>query len=176
MLDFPTVDVLQRPNWYGSPVELGELFILKKNRRTAMCKLRSHQFGWEVRLFIERTRSFRRKSVVRTRKCSLPASSGKPPCSIRAGSDRCEQVPKSQCHPIVRYRILMTPQLRSTSSVWTSSFSMKRVSLQNERRRMKLRILVSLVGAQQQPQCSWPRLHPKQRCLNTLPHTRGEGP
>jgi hypothetical protein len=52
VLDFPAADVLQPPNWYGSPVELGELFILKKNRRTAMCRLRSHQFGWEVRLFI----------------------------------------------------------------------------------------------------------------------------
>ena len=46
------MDVLQRPNWYGSPIELGELFILTKNRRTATCKLRSHQFGWELRLFI----------------------------------------------------------------------------------------------------------------------------
>jgi len=46
------IEVLQRPGWYGLPVELGELFILKKNRRTATCKLRSHQFGWELRLFI----------------------------------------------------------------------------------------------------------------------------
>ena len=46
------MNVLQRPNWYGSPVDLGELFILKKNRRRATCKLRSHQFGWELRLFI----------------------------------------------------------------------------------------------------------------------------
>jgi hypothetical protein len=29
------VDDLQRPNWYGKPVELGELFILKKNRGEA---------------------------------------------------------------------------------------------------------------------------------------------
>ena len=46
------MDFLQRPNWYDSPVELGELFILKKNRHSASCKLRSHQFGWELRLFI----------------------------------------------------------------------------------------------------------------------------
>jgi hypothetical protein len=46
------VQVLQRPDWYGSPVELGELFILKKNGREATCKLRSHQFGWELLLFI----------------------------------------------------------------------------------------------------------------------------
>jgi hypothetical protein len=44
--------VLQRPDWHGSPVELGEVFILKKNRRQAVCKLRSHEFGWELRLFI----------------------------------------------------------------------------------------------------------------------------
>lgn len=46
------MQVLQRPNWYGSPVDLGELFIVKKNGREATCKLRSHQFGWELRLFI----------------------------------------------------------------------------------------------------------------------------
>jgi hypothetical protein len=52
VLDFRLVDVLQRPDWYGSPVELGELFILKKNGREATCKLRSHQFGWELLLFV----------------------------------------------------------------------------------------------------------------------------
>jgi len=46
------MQVLQRPDWHGSPRDLGELFILKKNRREATCKLRSHQFGWELRLFI----------------------------------------------------------------------------------------------------------------------------
>jgi hypothetical protein len=30
---------------HGSPIDLGELFILKKNGREATCKLRSHQFG-----------------------------------------------------------------------------------------------------------------------------------
>jgi hypothetical protein len=52
VLHSPAMQVLQRPDWYGSPVDLGELFILKKNRREAVCKLRSHQFGWELRLFI----------------------------------------------------------------------------------------------------------------------------
>jgi hypothetical protein len=46
------VQVLQRPDWHGSPIELGEIFILKKNGREAACKLRSHQFGWELRLFV----------------------------------------------------------------------------------------------------------------------------
>lgn len=45
-------DALQRPNWYGGPVNLGEVFILKKSGREAMCQLRSHQFGWELRLII----------------------------------------------------------------------------------------------------------------------------
>jgi hypothetical protein len=46
------VQVLQRPDWHGSPVELGELFVLKKGKRTARCVLETHQLGWEVRLFI----------------------------------------------------------------------------------------------------------------------------
>src|SRR5690349_12503058 len=57
------VDVLQRPNWYGQPVELGELFILKKDGREATCRLRSHQFGWELRLFIGRD------EIVQTQVC-----------------------------------------------------------------------------------------------------------
>jgi hypothetical protein len=60
------VDVLQRPNWYGKPVELGELFILKKNRREATCRLRSHQFGWELRMFIGRD------EIVQTQVCRSP--------------------------------------------------------------------------------------------------------
>ena len=43
---------LQRSNWHGSPVDLGDVFILKKNRRKATCKLRTHQFGWELLLFV----------------------------------------------------------------------------------------------------------------------------
>jgi hypothetical protein len=60
------VQVLQRPNWHGSPVDLGELFILKKNRRQAVCKLRSHQFGWEVRLFIGAQADIVQTQVCRT--------------------------------------------------------------------------------------------------------------
>lgn len=44
--------VLQRPDWHGSPVNLGELLFLKKNRREATCQPRSHQFGWELRLLM----------------------------------------------------------------------------------------------------------------------------
>ena len=46
------MQVLQRADWYGSPVDLGELFIARKNGREATCKLRTHQFGWELLLFV----------------------------------------------------------------------------------------------------------------------------
>jgi hypothetical protein len=48
------MQVLQRPDWHGSPVDLGELFILKKNGREATFKLRSHQFGWELLSYVGR--------------------------------------------------------------------------------------------------------------------------
>jgi hypothetical protein len=46
------LQVLQRPDWHGTPHELGELFILHKNRREAKAVIFTHQFGWEVRLLI----------------------------------------------------------------------------------------------------------------------------
>jgi hypothetical protein len=47
------VDLLQRCNWNGSPIELGELiFVMRKGRRESRCKLFSHQFGWELRSLI----------------------------------------------------------------------------------------------------------------------------
>jgi len=45
-------DVLQRYDWHGFPIELGDLFVLIKNKRKARCLLLSHQFGWEVRLLV----------------------------------------------------------------------------------------------------------------------------
>lgn len=45
-------DVLQRPDWHGSPIDLGEFFVVTKNGRKACCLLRTHQFGWELRLFV----------------------------------------------------------------------------------------------------------------------------
>ena len=44
------LQVLQRPNWHGTPRELGDLFRLHKNRREARAGLFTHQLGWEVRL------------------------------------------------------------------------------------------------------------------------------
>jgi hypothetical protein len=45
-------EVLQRDIWNGQPVELGHLFRLQKHRGDkrldAICRLMSHQFGWEV--------------------------------------------------------------------------------------------------------------------------------
>jgi hypothetical protein len=45
-------EVLQRAAWNGQPVEQGHLFRLHKQRGErrldAICRLMSHQFGWEV--------------------------------------------------------------------------------------------------------------------------------
>jgi hypothetical protein len=43
-------EVLQRPEWRGEPVSLGEVFILMKSGRQARCLLLTHQLGWELRL------------------------------------------------------------------------------------------------------------------------------
>ena len=48
---------LQRENWSGHPVDLGEGWRLHKSicgrARQAVCELWSHQFGWELRLVID---------------------------------------------------------------------------------------------------------------------------
>ena len=46
------LQVLQRPNWQGTPIELGDLFRLHKNRREARGALVTHQLGWEIRLLV----------------------------------------------------------------------------------------------------------------------------
>jgi hypothetical protein len=46
------LQVLQRQNWHGTPIQLGELFILHKNRREAKAVIFTHSLGWEVRLMI----------------------------------------------------------------------------------------------------------------------------
>ena len=46
------LQVLQRPHWHGTPIELGDLFRLQKNRREARAALFTHQLGWEVRLLV----------------------------------------------------------------------------------------------------------------------------
>jgi hypothetical protein len=44
--------VLQRLDWHGTPLELGDLFLLHKDRREARAVLVTHQLGWEVRLLV----------------------------------------------------------------------------------------------------------------------------
>jgi len=56
--------VLQRPDWHGTPIELGDLFRLQKNRREARAALFTHQLGWEVRLHVGS-----QLEVVQTRVC-----------------------------------------------------------------------------------------------------------
>lgn len=59
------MEVLQL-DWYSSPGDLGELFILKKDRREATCKLRTHQFGWELLLFVGRQSEVVQSQVCRS--------------------------------------------------------------------------------------------------------------
>jgi hypothetical protein len=47
-----TLQVLQSPEWHGTPIPLGDLFCLHKNRREARAALFTHQLGWEVRLLV----------------------------------------------------------------------------------------------------------------------------
>ena len=61
-----TVQVLQRPDWRGSPLHLGELFLVRKNNVEARCLLRSHQFGWETCLQIGISREFVQTKVCRS--------------------------------------------------------------------------------------------------------------
>ncbi len=67
MLKSEAMDVLQRPDWHGSPVHLGELFMVRKNQVEARCVLRSHQFGWELCLQVGLNRDFLQTKVCRTR-------------------------------------------------------------------------------------------------------------
>jgi hypothetical protein len=58
------IQVLQRPDSHGTPIEMGDLFRLQKNRREARAALFTDQLGWEVRLLIgPSSKSFSRKSA-----------------------------------------------------------------------------------------------------------------
>jgi hypothetical protein len=46
------MDVLQRTNWHGTPVQLGDVFTLRKGDADAHCALQTHEFGWELRLMV----------------------------------------------------------------------------------------------------------------------------
>ena len=62
-------DALQRPTWDGQPAELGQLFRVRMERGEkqfeAVCRLLSHQLGWELRL--EVNGDLQRSGVCRTR-------------------------------------------------------------------------------------------------------------
>ena len=58
--------ILQRVNWHGTAIGLGELFILHKNRREAKAVLFTHQLGWEVRLIIGAQAEVAQTQVCRT--------------------------------------------------------------------------------------------------------------
>ena len=68
------LEVLQRLDWHGSAVELGELFVLTKNKRKARCVLLSHQFGWELRLFVGSQLEVVQSQVCRTQEEVLDTS------------------------------------------------------------------------------------------------------
>jgi hypothetical protein len=54
------------------------IFHRAKNGREAMCKLRTHQLGWELLLFVGSQREIVQSQVCRTQEEVLPlASSGK---------------------------------------------------------------------------------------------------
>ena len=57
---------LQRPRWYGAPVELGEFFILHRDRHAARCVIRTHQFGWELWLHVGAQAELIQTQVCRT--------------------------------------------------------------------------------------------------------------
>ena len=60
------LEVLQRPIWTGEPKDLGELFTLRKDGREAVCKLVTHLFGWECRLYIGQHEEIVQSQVCRT--------------------------------------------------------------------------------------------------------------
>lgn len=57
---------LQRLVWNDVPVDQGELFILKKGVKRAVCKLVSHPFGWELRLYVGSPENIIQTQVCRT--------------------------------------------------------------------------------------------------------------
>jgi len=63
------VAFLQREPWNGDPERLLDGFTLKKTERaltiSATCEVRTHQFGWELRLVID-GQGVRRLSIARS--------------------------------------------------------------------------------------------------------------
>lgn len=61
-----TMTALQRLVWNGTAIDLGEVFILKKVTKRAVCKLVSHPFGWELRLYVGSADDIIQTQVCRT--------------------------------------------------------------------------------------------------------------
>jgi hypothetical protein len=82
------MDVLQRPDWYGSPVHLGELFMVRKNNVEARCVVRSHRLGWELYLQVGLNRDFTQTKVCRDTLTDLATAvqspGNEPACDILA--------------------------------------------------------------------------------------------
>jgi hypothetical protein len=70
------LEVLQRYAWHGTPVHVGDLFRLHKQREAkrldAVCRLTSHQLGWELRL--EVNGELQRSEVCRSQDAVLDTS------------------------------------------------------------------------------------------------------
>jgi hypothetical protein len=60
------LQVLQRPGWDGEPKGIGELFILRKDGREAVCGLWTHWAGWECRLAVGNPDEIVQTQVCRT--------------------------------------------------------------------------------------------------------------
>ena len=71
-----SLHVLQRPEWRGESVALGQTFRVRRERGgqqiEAVCSLVTHQFGWELRL--EVAGSLQRSQVCRTQDDVLEVS------------------------------------------------------------------------------------------------------
>jgi hypothetical protein len=58
--------VLQRLTWDRVSREMGDLFVLRTNRRESRAIIFSHVFGWEVRLVLGAQRELVRSQVCRS--------------------------------------------------------------------------------------------------------------
>ena len=79
------VNVTQRPEWHGAPVELGELFAVRKGSRVARCALRSHQLGWELSLFVGHQTEVVQSAVCRSQETVIEYWRGLEGCDDRKG-------------------------------------------------------------------------------------------
>jgi len=71
------IQALQRPDWHGTPRELGELFTLHKNRRPVKAVIFTHQLRWEVRLLIGAQLEVVQTQVCRTQEVLSTGRSGR---------------------------------------------------------------------------------------------------